>query len=129
MNDTTRELGGALGIAVFGSIVSSVYRANVDVSGLGLPASASSAIDESVGAAVGTAARIGGETGQAIVARAASAFTEAVNVMSAISVVIVVASAIVVARTFSAAKERAAAGGDEVVPELAPTAVSGAAAD
>jgi EmrB/QacA subfamily drug resistance transporter len=129
MNDTTRELGGALGIAVFGSIVSSVYRSNVDASGLGLPASASRQIDESVGAAVGTAAQIGGETGQAIVARAASAFTEAVNFMSAVSVVIVVAAAIVVARTFSSPKERAAAGGDEVVPELAATAVSGAAAD
>ena len=34
MNDTTREVGGALGIAVFGSIVNSLYRANLDLGGL-----------------------------------------------------------------------------------------------
>ena len=37
MNDTTREVGGALGIAVFGSIVNSGYRAAMDVGGLDLP--------------------------------------------------------------------------------------------
>ncbi|MGH9150813.1 MAG: MFS transporter, partial [Acidimicrobiales bacterium] len=31
VNDTTRELGGALGIAVLGSIVSSTYRSSVEV--------------------------------------------------------------------------------------------------
>ena len=36
VNDTTRELGGALGIAVFGSLVNSAYRANVDLGGVEL---------------------------------------------------------------------------------------------
>ena len=40
VNDTTRELGGALGIAVFGSLVNSIYRANVDLGGLDLPPAA-----------------------------------------------------------------------------------------
>ena len=34
MNDLSRELGGALGIAVLGSILQSVYRNHLDVSGL-----------------------------------------------------------------------------------------------
>jgi hypothetical protein len=34
MNDTTREVGGALGIAVFGSIVNSLYRSSLDLGGL-----------------------------------------------------------------------------------------------
>jgi EmrB/QacA subfamily drug resistance transporter len=38
MNDLARELGGALGIAVLGSVLQSVYRSNVDVSGLPTPA-------------------------------------------------------------------------------------------
>jgi EmrB/QacA subfamily drug resistance transporter len=38
MNDLARELGGALGIAVLGSVLQSVYRSNVDVSGLSRPA-------------------------------------------------------------------------------------------
>ena len=36
VNDTTRELGGALGIAILGSIANSAYRAAIDLSGLGL---------------------------------------------------------------------------------------------
>jgi EmrB/QacA subfamily drug resistance transporter len=38
MNDLARELGGALGIAVLGSVLQSVYRTNLDVSGLPGPA-------------------------------------------------------------------------------------------
>jgi MFS family permease len=34
MNDLSRELGGALGIAVLGSILQSIYRNHLDVSGL-----------------------------------------------------------------------------------------------
>lgn len=37
MNDLSRELGGALGIAVLGSVLASGYRANLDVSGLPAP--------------------------------------------------------------------------------------------
>jgi hypothetical protein len=38
MNDLSRELGGALGIAVLGSLLQSVYRDHLDVSGLRGPA-------------------------------------------------------------------------------------------
>ena len=54
VNDTTRELGGALGIAILGSIVASAYRSNVDVSNL--PPEAGDAAKESVGAALGVVA-------------------------------------------------------------------------
>ncbi len=37
MNDLARELGGALGIAVLGSIVQSTYRSNLDLTGLSDP--------------------------------------------------------------------------------------------
>jgi MFS family permease len=49
VNDTSRELGGALGIAVLGSIATSTYRSGIDVSGL--PPAAAEAAGESVGAA------------------------------------------------------------------------------
>ena len=38
MNDLARELGGALGIAVLGSLLQSTYRNHLDVSGLPAPA-------------------------------------------------------------------------------------------
>jgi hypothetical protein len=40
MNDLARELGGALGIAVLGSILQSAYRDHIDVGGLPPAASA-----------------------------------------------------------------------------------------
>jgi hypothetical protein len=78
VNDTTRELGGALGIAVLGSIVSSAYRGSVDVSALPLPLQAPAG--ESMGAAAAVAERLGGPVGAALRSEAAGAFTDAFNV-------------------------------------------------
>jgi EmrB/QacA subfamily drug resistance transporter len=105
VNDTTRELGGALGIAVFGSLASSLYRSNVDLGGLDVPASAAQEAEESLGAAVGVGGQLGGADGASLADRAADAFSSAFSVTAAISVAIVVAAAYLVARTFSADKE------------------------
>jgi len=135
VNDTTRELGGALGIAIFGSIVNSAYRSGIDLGGLGLPPQVAGAAEQSVGAASGVAAQVGGEQGAAILERAASAFTDAFNLTTAISVVIVIAAAVVVLGTLSNSKERAAARPElefelELEPALAvDVATQGAAAD
>jgi Na+/melibiose symporter-like transporter len=86
VNDTTRELGGALGIAILGSIVSSAYRSNVDVSQL--PPEAADAAKESVGAALGVSSSLEPSAG--------AAFTDAINVaMAASAVISVIAGAIV----------------------------------
>ena len=76
----TRELGGALGIAVFGSIANSAYRANIDLGGLGLSTSEVAEAEESIGAAAATApaasaatAAPGSSSGRP------TAFTDAVN--------------------------------------------------
>ena len=100
MNDTTREVGGALGIAVFGSIVNSLYRANLDLGGLDLPASAAAEIKDSVGGAANAVSQTGVDGG-AVLERAATAFTHAFNQMAIISVTIAVAAAVVVLRTFT----------------------------
>jgi DHA2 family multidrug resistance protein-like MFS transporter len=94
VNDTTRELGGALGIAILGSIVSSAYRSNVDVSDL--PPEAADAAKESVGAALGVSQSLDPQAAGALVEHAGAAFTDAINVAMAVSAVIsVIAGAIV----------------------------------
>jgi MFS transporter, DHA2 family, integral membrane protein len=94
VNDTTRELGGALGIAILGSIVSSAYRSNVDVSQL--PPEAAAAAKESVGAALGVSQTLEPSAAGALVDHAGVAFTDAINVAMAVSAVIsVIAGAIV----------------------------------
>jgi MFS transporter, DHA2 family, multidrug resistance protein len=94
VNDTTRELGGALGIAILGSVVSSAYRSNVDVSQL--PPEAASAAKESVGAALGVSQTLDPAAAGALVEHAGAAFTDAINVAMAVSAVIsIIAGSIV----------------------------------
>lgn len=65
VNDTTREVGGALGVAVLGSITSSVYRARVTDTPLfkavhNVSPRGAAAIKDSVGSAAQVAARLKG---------------------------------------------------------------------
>src|SRR3954447_3424677 len=55
MNDAVRQVGGALGIAVLGSLLSSGYRGDMDAAVGGLPADAGNAASEGVGGAVAVA--------------------------------------------------------------------------
>ncbi len=89
VNDTTRELGGALGIAILGSIVTSGYQAHFDSEGL--PVELAAIADESIGGAIGIARQLGGEQGLLLIERAGVAFTDAIStafyVSAAISVI------------------------------------------
>lgn len=91
MNDTTRELGGALGIAILGSIATSAYRSAIDVNGLGLTAAPRRLAEESIGTAARVAAQV--PSGGAVKAHAAIAFTDAFTVTSMVSIGIVLAAA------------------------------------
>jgi DHA2 family multidrug resistance protein-like MFS transporter len=94
VNDTTRELGGALGIAILGSVANSAYRGGVDLGGLGLASGARHAAEDSIGAA----AQISDQAarGGAVLERAGEAFAHAFNVTSMVSVCVVLAAAIAV---------------------------------
>ena len=90
VNDTTRELGGALGIAILGSIANAAYRADINLSGLGLAPASRALGEDSIGAAAGIAT--GAPDGGAVSSRAAAAFTDAFNLASAVSLGIAVAA-------------------------------------
>ncbi|MFC8313562.1 MFS transporter [Gordonia sp. NPDC057258] len=68
VNDTTREIGGTLGVAVLGSILTSAYVAGVGdrLSGRGLPAEAVDAAKQSVMAGAGVADQAPGAIGDAV---------------------------------------------------------------
>ena len=65
VNDTTRELGGTLGVALVGSLFSSVYAAKIStaLAPLPLPAEAKVLAGESAGAAAEVARRVGEAAG------------------------------------------------------------------
>jgi EmrB/QacA subfamily drug resistance transporter len=97
-NDTTRELGSALGVAVFGSILSSGYRDVLDVKlsalpgGIGdLPPTVTGAVRDSLGSAVVAAGQLPGDTGSAVLAAAREAFVSGMSTATLLGAVIVAA--------------------------------------
>jgi EmrB/QacA subfamily drug resistance transporter len=79
MNDTTRQIGGALGVAILGSILSSSYSSSIVRSVRSLPAPIVAAAKSGVGAALVVGAQIGGPAGQAVIAAAKAAFVHAMD--------------------------------------------------
>jgi hypothetical protein len=59
VNDATRELGGALGVAVIGSVYASLYHSGLDSTDLSVTPAVRSAAKESIGAALATAHHLG----------------------------------------------------------------------
>jgi len=121
VNDTTRELGGALGIAILGSIPSATYRSAVNLDGLSLPPPVAAAAKESVGAATVLADSIPG--GAELAARAGSAFTNAFNLASGVAAVVALLAAGAVAMAFSRRSELAATAAMPPEPVWASAAV------
>ena len=107
VNDTTRELGGALGIAILGSVASALYRSSVDIKSLGLPPDAAKAARESIGAAAVVAGQVPG--GKDLMAHANSAFTNAFDVVAIVGVVVSLAAAAIVVKLLSRRTEQDAA--------------------
>lgn len=123
LNDTTREVGGALGIAIFGSAASALYRSAIDVRGLDLPPTAAKAAGESIGGANALANHL--PTGADLATRAGVAFTHAFNLVAGSGVVLALVAAVLVATRFNRHDEASAAGldADEASPDPVPASV------
>ena len=78
VNDTTRQIGGAVGVAVLGSVFASIYGSQVGdaVVGKGLPPAAVAGAKDSLGFALVVGDRIGGVAGEAFATAARSAFVD-----------------------------------------------------
>jgi EmrB/QacA subfamily drug resistance transporter len=81
VNDTTRQVGGALGVAIIGSVFASTYDSKVGdaVAGQQLPAGAASDAKNSLGFALQTASQIGGPAGNALASTARTAFVDGMH--------------------------------------------------
>jgi EmrB/QacA subfamily drug resistance transporter len=79
MNDVTRQLGGAIGTAVVGSLISSLYATNLADSVSGAPDPALSSAEDSIGAANAVAASLPASDGAQLINAANSAFVDAMG--------------------------------------------------
>jgi len=85
LSETANELGGALGIAVLGSIGTAVYRHQIaDALPAGLPQDAADAAHNTLGGAAAVAAHLPGQTGAALLESARVAFSHGFNLVAAI---------------------------------------------
>jgi len=79
MNDVTRQVGGALGVAIVGSLIDTIYTSRVGEAASSLPPALRSPVEASVGAANAVAARLPAPAGAHLAAAAADAFTSALG--------------------------------------------------
>jgi predicted MFS family arabinose efflux permease len=81
VNDTTRLLGGTLGVAVIGSVYASLYGSRLTARlPAGLPAAASAVAHQSVGAAYAVSARLPGPLGAVVHDAATNAFLHGLSI-------------------------------------------------
>lgn len=117
-NDTTRELGGALGVAVLGSLLAGQYSSAVAPAVSGLPEEAREAAEASVGAVIGL--HDAGVLPGSVVEIARDAFVDGLRLAAIIGAVVVLVSAIAVKRYLPADRDNEA-----VTGEAAPAPVAG----
>ena len=102
-NDTTRELGSALGVAIFGSIVSSGYRdalapglANLPGGIASLPAGVGAAVRDSIGSATVAAGALPGDAGAAVISAARQAFVSGMSTATLVGAAVVAVGTVIV---------------------------------
>jgi MFS transporter, DHA2 family, multidrug resistance protein len=102
MNDVTRQVGGALGVAVIGSLISTLYASRVEDDAAGLPESARTAAEDSVGQANAVAATLNGADGTSLANAAADAYTSALGIGLTVAGVLALIGAVAVKRLLPA---------------------------
>ena len=79
VNDTNRLVGGALGVAVLGSVLSTLYRGDMEAATEGMPEPARETARDTLGGAIGVADGAGGAAGRALHDAASGAFMGAMQ--------------------------------------------------
>jgi DHA2 family multidrug resistance protein-like MFS transporter len=99
VNDTTREVGGTLGVAVLGSVLSSFYGSNLQdsLSGLGITGPTAAAAKESVMAGLGVAGQLPGPVAGEAADAVRQAFIDGLQAGSLIASGVALVAAIAVA--------------------------------
>ena len=98
ISETSSELGGALGIAILGSIGTAVYRGQMtDAVPAAVPGEAAAAARDTLGGAVEAAGQLPDQLGAPLLDAAREAFTQGVQLSFAISAAVAIGIAILVA--------------------------------
>ena len=97
-NAVARMVSGALGVAVIGSLITSLYSNDLDGSLTALPAPAQASAEDSVGAATAIAAQLPHDAAAELLATTGSAFTQAMGLGLAAAAALAASMAVIVLR-------------------------------
>jgi DHA2 family multidrug resistance protein-like MFS transporter len=98
ISETSGELGGALGIAILGTVGTALYRAEVaDSLPSGIPAQAAAVARDTLGGAIAIAQELPEALGGAVAAAAQTAFVDAIHLVAAVAAVGALVTAIAAA--------------------------------
>jgi MFS transporter, DHA2 family, multidrug resistance protein len=98
LSETSAELGGALGIAVLGSLVTAIYRSRIaSAVPVGVPSAVAETARDTLGGAAEMARSLPAQAGGALLEAARGAFTEAVVFTAGVSAALAAAAAILTA--------------------------------
>jgi MFS transporter, DHA2 family, multidrug resistance protein len=125
MSETSGELGGALGIAILGSLGTAVYRTEVaDSLPPAIPAEVADAARDTLGGALSIAETLPEAVGAALVAVSQAAFMDALHFVAAVATVLAVLTAIVAAISLRGVPARYGSPAEDgaTTPEPAPVA-------
>ncbi len=106
MNDATREVGGAIGIALLGTLLSSGYRNGLGDVSSQLPAETAEIFEDNVGAALAVAGQL--PDGAALEAIARDAFVEGMQLAMWAGAAVMFVSSIVVFKLFPRSENQVA---------------------
>src|SRR5262245_4738950 len=98
MNDVNRQVAGALGVAVIGSVSSSLYSSKVESATAALPPGAAHTASDSIGGVGAVAAHLPPSAAQPLLTAADAAFTDAIGLALLIGSGIMLAAAVLVRR-------------------------------
>lgn len=117
VNDTTRQVGGAVGVALLGSLLSSRYLSMVDaqLGGQALPPGLHDKISGSVGPAVEIGKQIGGPTGARVQLVAKDAFVSGMHVAMVVAAAIILVAAVAVFLWLPARAPEVPSGGEKPI--------------
>jgi DHA2 family multidrug resistance protein-like MFS transporter len=132
ISETASELGGALGIAILGSIGVAIYRGGIGGAlPAGVPTTAAAAARDTLGGAIGIAQQLPSQVGDALMQVARGAFVQGMQVAAGISLIVAIGVAIlalVMLRHVPPSDEagtvdtRSGDRADDAIPRRAPTA-------
>jgi predicted MFS family arabinose efflux permease len=94
VNDTTRQIGGVLGVAVIGSLLVTRYDSAIDA--LAIPAPARAAARSSIGGAFQVADELGGDVGRRLVDAARAGFVDGFQFATVVVAAVIAAAVVVV---------------------------------